>query len=80
MEYFRHCLYIEPLLHVTSTAIGFWIGYKMHIYEETAEERTEKLLAKYKHAPRQWVAQLKRSDCEDDTEDGKVCSFFVSLC
>lgn len=54
--------YIEPILHVSCTTVGFALGYLIHRYEETAEERTERLLARYQHAPREWAEQIKKDD------------------
>lgn len=57
--------YIGPFMLLNSTAVGFTIGYFMHQYEETAEERTQLLLTKYAHAPKEWV-EVKR--------DGTFCN------
>ena len=63
------CSYLEPMLHVVCTGIGCYIGYTVHRYEETAEERTERMLALYKHAPKLWAAQLTRDENDDDDDD-----------
>jgi hypothetical protein len=36
----------------------------VHRYEETADERTERLLEEYRHAPKEWARQIK-SDGKD---------------
>ena len=51
---------LEPILHISCTTVGFGLGYLVHRYEETAEERTEKLLARYRHAPREWAEMIKK--------------------
>ena len=57
------------MLHVVSTGVGCYIGYKVHMYEENSEERTRILLERYKHAPKLWAAQLPRDDDDDDDDD-----------
>ena len=52
-------VYTEPQLHLICTGIGSYVGYCAHRYEEGAEERTQLLLAKYRHAPREWVEMVK---------------------
>ena len=46
-------------MHLILTGIGFYVGYCAHRYEEGSEERTQLLLAKYRHAPREWVEMVK---------------------
>ena len=43
--------YTEPMLHVVCTAVGFYVGYLAHRYEENSEERVQKLLEKHRHVP-----------------------------
>ncbi len=71
-------IYAEPILHVICTSVGCYIGYQVHMYEERAEERTEMLLKKYRHAPKLWAAQLTKeyrayddynAEDEDEYED-----------
>lgn len=50
----------KPGLHVACTSVGFVVGYLAHSYEERSEERTERLLEKYKHAPREWVEMTSK--------------------
>ncbi len=49
------CSCTEPQLHLVCTGVGFYLGYLAHNYEEGSEERTQKLLSRYRHAPREWV-------------------------
>ena len=55
-------IHTEPQMHLFFTGIGFYLGYLAHRYEEGSEERTERLLAKYRHAPRAWVEMVKQDD------------------
>ena len=47
-------------MHLFFTGIGFYVGYLAHRYEENSEERTKLLLAKYRHAPREWAKMVKQ--------------------
>lgn len=47
-------------MHLFFTGVGFYLGYLAHRYEERSEERTQLLLAKYRHAPRQWAEMVKQ--------------------
>ena len=49
----------DPHTHVIYTAVGFVIGYFGHHYEETSEERMQRLLETHKRAPAEWGALLK---------------------
>ena len=64
MKGMEHLLFLsiptEPGLHVACTSVGFVVGYLAHSYEERSEERTERLLEKYKHAPREWVEMTSK--------------------
>lgn len=42
-------------MHIFLTGTACYLGYLAHRYEEGSEERTQKLLARYRHAPREWV-------------------------
>ena len=46
-------------MHLLFTGVGFYVGYLAHRYEEGSEERTQLLLSKYRHAPREWAAMVK---------------------
>ena len=41
----------EPLLHVTCTSIGLYIGYLGHRFEQTAEDRYKDMIKTHKNAP-----------------------------
>jgi hypothetical protein len=60
-------------MHLILTGIGFYVGYCAHRYEEGSEERTQLLLAKYRHAPREWVEMVKV-----DSDQGAVNIEFVA--
>ena len=62
-------MYTEPQMHILFTGIGFYLGYLAHRYEEGSEERTQLLLSKYRHAPREWVEMVKA-----DGDQGKQSS------
>ena len=49
----RYPIMRKPMLHVVCTGIGCYIGYTVHRYEETAEERTESYQDQ-KVGPSQW--------------------------
>ena len=45
-------------MHLSFTALGCYLGYLAHRYEENSEERVKKLLEKYPRAPVQWAAMV----------------------
>ena len=45
--YCTWCSCPEPQLHVICTSIGCYLGYLAHRYEETSEERVERLLERH---------------------------------
>ncbi|XP_064405499.1 uncharacterized protein LOC135350580 [Halichondria panicea] len=51
----KYPLMRKPQLHLVCTGVGFFLGYLAHNYEEGSEKRTQKLLSRYRHAPREWV-------------------------
>ena len=59
---YTHTHPTEPQLHIICTAVGFYVGYLAHSYEENSEERTQLLLEKYRHAPREWVQVTSPKD------------------
>lgn len=50
---------IEPQLHITCTGVACFLGYLAHRYEETSEERVQRLLEKHPHAPVQWASMVR---------------------
>ena len=55
---------LEPQLHLACTALGFYVGYLAHRYEENSEERVRQLLEKHRNAPVQWATLASRSSNE----------------
>lgn len=45
-------------MHVFYTSAGLWIGYKIHQYEERAEQNYEEMVKKHKNVPWWPKAQL----------------------
>ena len=52
---------LEPQLHLACTALGFYVGYLAHRYEENSEERVRQLLEKHRNAPVQWTTLASRN-------------------
>ena len=46
-------------MHLICTGVACYLGYLAHRYEETSEERVQKLLEKHKRAPAEWAAMVK---------------------
>lgn len=64
-------------MHLILTGVGFYVGYCAHRYEEGSEERTQLLLAKYRHAPREWVEMVKGNSDQGKTNIARVLCFKV---
>lgn len=62
----------EPQMHLFFTGVGFYLGYLAHRYEENSEERTKLLLAKYRHAPREWAEMVKPNEGRHQLEQQGV--------
>ena len=54
----------EPQMHLILTSVGCYLGYLAHRYEEGSEERTQMLLARYRHAPREWAEQVHQDNTQ----------------
>ncbi|XP_032231170.2 uncharacterized protein LOC116614363 [Nematostella vectensis] len=45
----------KPSLHVVATAVGLYLGYLGHRFEETSEDRYKEMIKKHKNA--KWFPQ-----------------------
>lgn len=66
---------LEPQLHLILTGVGCYLGYLAHRYEEGSEQRTQMLLARYRHAPREWAEQVN----QDSSTQGRERALFPFL-
>ena len=67
-----------PSRHVLYTLIGIGIGYKFHLFEESAPERYRELMKKHQNAP--WYErgvllaerEARKKALEDGTDDSEL--------
>ena len=74
-------LFTEPLMHVFWTSVGLGLGYRGHIFEETAEERYAELIKKHKNVPWYPKAQLlaERYARQKAEKEGECVIYFELL-